>query len=80
MIKEFDKLPQIARVILFIPIWGWLVSGVYRIVKFCEESNRNVLTLVIGILCLCTGVIGAVMSIIDLITTALNDKVTILAQ
>lgn len=79
MIKEFDKLPQIVRVILFIPIWGWLVSGVYRIVKFCEENTKNYVTLVIGILCICTGIVGAVMSIVDLITTALNDKVTILA-
>lgn len=77
MSEQFDKLDQIIRIILFIPIWGGIVSGIYRILVFTE--NKNILMLLLGILCLITPV-GTIMSIIDLVTTCIDNKVKILAK
>ena len=47
MIKTYDNLPWIARLIIVI-VFGAIVGGIYRIVKFLE--NKNTKTLVFGIL------------------------------
>ena len=49
MIKTYDELPWILRLILtVVPPIGWIVAGVYRILAFLE--NKNTKTLVFGIL------------------------------
>jgi hypothetical protein len=74
----FDKQSLVVRIVLLIPIWGWLTSGLYRIIKSCT-GKVNVLGLVIGILCIVTGVVGFVMSIIDIITEITTGKISVLA-
>lgn len=81
MCDKFNQLDKIIRIILFIPFWGWIVSGVYRILKFIDGGNNgNILTLILGILSIVIPFIGLVFSIVDLVTTITNDKVTFFAE
>lgn len=81
MCDKFNQLDKIIRIILFIPFWGWIVSGIYRILKFIDGGNNgNILTLILGILCIVIPFIGLVFSIVDLVTTITNDKVTFFAE
>ena len=49
MVKAYDELPWILRLILtVVPAIGWVVAGVYRILLFVE--NKNTKTLIFGIL------------------------------
>ena len=47
---KFDSLDKVIRIILLIPIWGWITSGLYRIFKYAKKGN--VVTLVVGVLCI----------------------------
>ena len=71
----YEALPKIVKVIIQI-VLNCLVSGIYRILRYLE--TKNVVTLVVGILCLVTPV-GFVLCIIDLITEITNNKITVLA-
>ncbi len=73
--KQYDNLPKIARILIQIFL-GALVGGVYRILKFLETSN--IVTLVVGILNFVG--LGLVFWVVDLVTTILNDKITVLAD
>ena len=73
--KSYEALPKIAKIIIQI-ILGALVGGVYRILKFLE--TKNIVTLVVGILNFVG--LGLVFWVVDLVTTILNDKITVLAD
>lgn len=73
--KQYDNLPKIARILIQIFL-GALVGGVYRILKYFETSN--IVTLVVGILNFVG--LGLVFWVVDLVTTILNDKITVLAD
>ena len=75
--SAYESLPKILKVILQI-LFGYLIGGIYRIVRFVE--NGNVVTLVIGILVLVTGLGNAIAWIVDLVTEILSDKITVLAD
>lgn len=75
--KWFENLSKVLRIILFIPIWGWVFSALNRIFKFVDK--KNVVTLVVGILCIIP-IIGFVLSIVDLVTTITSDKITVLYE
>lgn len=79
MVSWFDKQEKIIRIILLIPIWGWIVALLYRILKYVDGTTKNTLTLVVGILCVIP-LIGFVVSLIDLVTTITKDKITFLAD
>lgn len=79
MVSWFDKQEKIIRIILLIPIWGWIVALLYRIFKYVDGTTKNTLTLVVGILCVIP-LIGFVVSLIDLVTTITKDKITFLAD
>ena len=74
---SYEALPKIAKLILQF-FFGWIIGGVYRIVRFCEKGN--VLTLVVGILVLITGLGNAIAWIVDFVTELLSDKITVLAD
>lgn len=78
-IMWFDKQPLWLRIVLLIPSWGWITSALYRIVKCCT-GKMNVVTLVVGILCIIIPPVGFVMAIIDLVTTITNGKISILVD
>jgi len=73
----YESLPKILKVILQL-IFGAIIGGIYRIVRFVEHGN--VITLVVGILVLVTGIGNAIAWIVDLVTEILSDKITVLAD
>ena len=77
MTNTYDSLPKWVKVLLQLFL-GSLIGGIYRILKFLE--TKNVVTLVVGILVLVTGVGNAIAWIVDLITTIAHNKIEILAD
>ena len=73
----YEKLPKIAKLLLQF-FFGWLIGGVYRIIRYTER--QNIVTLVVGILGLVTGVGNAILWIVDFVTELLNNKITVLAD
>ena len=45
----YEGLPKIAKLLLQF-FFGWIIGGIYRIVRYTEK--QNIVTLVVGILCL----------------------------
>jgi hypothetical protein len=72
----FDQQSLGLKIILLIPFWGWAFSGLYRIFKYIK--SKNVVTLIIGILCFFA--FGTIVSIIDIVTEAISGKISILAD
>lgn len=79
MNKWFDEQSQVVRIVLLIPIWGWVFAALYRIFTYVNSSEKNVVTLVAGILCIIP-VVGFVLSVLDLVTTITQNKITFLAE
>lgn len=74
---QYEALPQIAKIILQIFLGG-LIGGIYRILRYLE--TKNVVTLVVGIVCLVTGIGNLVAWIVDLITEITQNKISVLAD
>ena len=74
--EMYEDLPQIVKILLQIFLGG-VIGGIYRILRFLE--TKNVVTLVVGILCLVTGVGNTIAWIIDLITEITQNRITVLA-
>lgn len=75
--SQFNGLPFILRVVLQL-VFGVLISGIYRVIRFTETNN--VVTLVAGLLGLFTGVGNLIFWIVDLVTLVLNGKYTVLVD
>lgn len=73
----YEALPKILKIILQIFLGG-LIGGIYRIIRFVE--TKNIITLVVGILVLVTGVGNLIAWVVDLITEILNNEITVLAD
>jgi len=80
MIEKFNNLDKSIRILLFIPIWGWIVSALYRIFLYDESESKNTTYLIVGIFSLIFGILGFILSILDLVSTITQDKVTFLAE
>lgn len=74
---KYDSLPKWVKVLVQIFL-GYIISPVYRILKYLD--TKNIVTLVVGIVCLVTGVGNFVLQIIDLVTLIVNDKISVLAD
>ena len=72
----FEQLPKLAKVLL-IAFFGWIVGGIYRVVRYTEKKNTT--TLVVGLLGLIPP-IDFVLWVADLVSEVLNDKITFLAD
>ena len=75
--KQYDELPKIVRILLQIFL-GYVVGGIYRVIRFTE--TKNIVTLIVGLVGLLTGFGNFIVWLIDLITTITNDKITFLAD
>ena len=73
----YEALPKIAKLLLQF-FFGWLIGGVYRIVRYTEK--QNIVTLVVGILGLLTGLGNAILWVVDFVTELLDNKITVLAD
>ena len=74
--EMYEDLPQIVKILLQIFLGG-VIGGIYRILRFLE--TKQVVTLVVGILCLVTGIGNTIAWIIDLITEITQNRITVLA-
>ena len=74
---KYEALPKIAKILLQIFL-GALIGGIYRIIRYTE--TKNVVTLVVGILCLITGIGNFIAWIVDLVTTITDNKIKVLAD
>ena len=75
--KQYENLPKIVKIILQI-FFGGIIGGIYRIIRYVE--NKNIITLVAGILCLVTGIGNFLAWIVDLVTEILYNRITVLAD
>ena len=75
--QKYEELPKIVKIILQIFL-GSLIGGIYRIIRFVE--TKNVVTLIVGILVLVTGIGNLIAWIVDLITEILHNRITVLAD
>ena len=75
--QMYEDLPKIVKILLQIFLGG-VIGGVYRILRFVE--TKNIVTLVVGILCLVTGVGNFIAWVIDLITEITSNRITVLAD
>lgn len=74
---SYEALPKIVKVILQIFL-GSIIGGIYRILRFLE--TKNIVTLVVGILVLVTGIGNFIAWIVDLITEITSNKISVLAD
>jgi len=73
--KAFDSLSQIVKLILQF-FFGWLISGLYRLIKGIQEGN--LVTIIVGLLALFTGVGNIIFWVVDFVTILLSNKITVL--
>ncbi|WP_025725484.1 hypothetical protein [Acholeplasma granularum] len=74
--KAFDQLSKVVKLVLQF-FFGWLISGLYRIIKGVKESN--VVTIVVGVLALFTGIGNFIFWVVDFVTILLDNKIRVLA-
>lgn len=74
---QFEALPKLVKVILLI-VFGWVIGGVYRIIRYTE--TKNLFTLIAGLLALFTGVGNFVAEVADIVTEILSNKITLFAD
>lgn len=75
--EQYEALPKIAKILLQV-LFGGLIGGIYRILRYLE--TKNIVTLVVGILCLVTGVGNFIAWVVDLITEITQNKISVLAD
>ena len=73
--EQYEALPKIAKILLQFFL-GYIVSVVYRILRYTETKNTS--TLVVGILCFFC--FGTVFWVIDLITEITSNRITVFAD
>ena len=74
--ETYESLPKIVKVLLQLFLGG-VIGGIYRIVRFFE--TKNIITLVVGLLCTFTGVGNFIAWVVDLITEITQKRITVLA-
>lgn len=74
---KYEELPKIAKILLQIFL-GAFVGGIYRIIRYTE--TKNIVTLIVGIVVLVTGVGNFVAWLVDLVTEITSNKITVLAD
>ena len=73
----YEALPKIAKILIQI-FCGYIFGGVYRIVRFTEK--KNVVTLVVGLVCLFSVVGNAIAWVLDLYTEITKDRIIYFAD
>lgn len=75
IVKAFDDLPWVVKIILALPFIDGIAWGIYRLAKGIDK-NDGVLILA-GILWIFLGIF--ILWVIDLVTIIMHGKVTVLA-
>ncbi len=74
--EAYESLPKIVKILLQLFL-GSIIGGIYRIIRFVE--TKNVVTLVVGLLVLFTGVGNFIAWVVDLITELFSNRITVFA-
>lgn len=74
---KYEELPKIVKIIIQVFLGG-IVGGIYRVLRYLE--TKNVVTLVVGIVGLVTGIGNVVLWVLDLITEVTQNKITFFAD
>ena len=75
--EMYENLPKIVKLLLQLFL-GYIISGVYRVLRYLE--TKNVVTLVVGLVGLFTGVGNFTVWIVDLYTEFTKNRITFLAD
>lgn len=75
--EMYEELPKIVKILIQL-FAGYIVSGIYRIIRFLE--TKNVVTLVVGLVGLLTGFGNVIIWLIDLFTQITKNRITFLAD
>ena len=75
--KMYDELPKIVKILVQIFL-GYVVGGIYRVIRFTE--TKNIVTLIVGLVGLLTGFGNFIVWLTDLISVITKDKITFLAD
>lgn len=75
--KMYDELPKIVKILVQIFL-GYIVGGIYRVIRFTE--TKNIVTLIVGLVGLVTGFGNFIVWLIDLISVITKDRITFLAD
>lgn len=75
IIETFESLPKWAKILLI--IFVGLICPIYRILKYLESKNTNIL--IAGILGFIPFV-GAIFQVIDIITEITDNKIKFFAE
>ena len=68
----FESLPKIAKVLLLV-FFGWIVGGIFRVVRYTETKNTT--TLIAGLLGLIPPV-DLILWVLDLVGEVMHDQLT----
>ena len=73
----YEELPKLLKIVIQL-LLGSVVGGIYRIIRFTE--TKNVVTLVVCLLVLFTGIGNMIAWVVDLVTEIISNKITVLAD
>ena len=74
---QYDALPKIVKLLLQFFL-GAFVGGVYRIIRYLE--TKNIVTLIVGLIALFTGVGNFIFWVVDLVTEFTSNRITVFAD
>ena len=77
-VKWVDEQNYLVKVLLFFPVWGWVIGFLYRLFKFLNDNTKTI-NLVGAILFIVPG-IGWIFAIIEFILVILTSKPTLLVD
>ena len=75
--EMYENLPKLAKILLQLFLGG-IIGGVYRIIRYFE--TKNIVTLIVGIVVLFSGVGNFIVWVVDLITMITKNRITVLAD
>ena len=75
--EMYENLPKLAKILLQLFLGG-IIGGVYRIIRYFE--TKNIVTLIVGIVVLFSGVGNFIVWVIDLFTMITKNRITVLAD
>lgn len=73
----YEALPKLFKLLLQL-FFGVFIGGIYRVLRFLEKGN--IVTLIVGLLVLFTGIGNIIIWIVDLYTELTSDKITVFAD
>ena len=74
---QYEALPKIVKLLLQLFL-GAFVGGVYRIIRYLE--TKNIVTLIVGLIALFTGVGNFIFWVVDLVTEFTSNRITFFAD